>query len=769
MGVSSSRIEDDKAQLLCRERKRLIRQALDGRCSLAAAHVSYIQSLRDTGTALRKFVEPEIPLESSLYTSTSATPEPLALTDKSLSPFSYSSLSPSQHVETAEALSPTPSPPYSGRFHVNYAKTGRTTSTTVEERPPISVTATIRSASGTPKNSVPRSVDTPAFEAPSTAPITPAWDYFDFGLFHPIESQFSFQDGRTLNPGLDDADDLRRLREEEGIPDLEEEEERKEEYLDSEEDFNEPSAESLVRSFERRNDVFDSHSINTTPSLQSFRSIDKNMRLLNGEKGIAKDDMDEADERDTPDLTPLKTTPVVTAPTNEKTGPGKVPSSENRLAPKDFLSSIKEIEYLFLKASEAGKEVPRMLEANKVNHRPIFSETQVRRSNTSIFLRACLVCFEDPEHVPQEPTTNAIRYLTWHRSASSRSSSSRNPLGSTTKDGVADSSDILFDSFCMNSGSHASTLDRLYAWERKLYDEVKASGIIRREYDMKCKLLRHQDSKGEHSYKIDKTRAVVKDLHSRIRVSIHRIDSISKRIEVLRDTELQPQLMELIEGLSRMWEIMLEIHRLQFNIISIAYYSESSKVSIQSESHHQATILLEYNLNSLCSSFTKWIGAQKSYLQAINGWLHKCVFPLQQKTSRRKSMEFSARGVLAPPIFVTCTDWLSRLEALPYKEVADSIKGLAAVTTRFLPQQEKTHRKNLSSTFSMSRKATDVQRNEAPIDWNSGFEGLQSSLVVLFDQLNKFADSSVNMYVNLDKSIKEFQTSYDGTAVRKKM
>lgn len=25
----------------------------------------------------------------------------------------------------------------------------------------------------------------------------------------------------------------------------------------------------------------------------------------------------------------------------------------------------------------------------------------------------------------------------------------------------------------MNSGSHASTLDRLYAWERKLYDEVK--------------------------------------------------------------------------------------------------------------------------------------------------------------------------------------------------------------------------------------------------------------------------------------------------------
>lgn len=65
---------------------------------------------------------------------------------------------------------------------------------------------------------------------------------------------------------------------------------------------------------------------------------------------------------------------------------------------------------------------------------------------------------------------------------------------------------------------------------------------------MKCKILRQLESKGESSHKIDKTRAVVKDLHSRIRVAIHRIESISKRIEDLRDTELQPQLEELIEG-----------------------------------------------------------------------------------------------------------------------------------------------------------------------------------------------------------------------------
>jgi len=55
--------------------------------------------------------------------------------------------------------------------------------------------------------------------------------------------------------------------------------------------------------------------------------------------------------------------------------------------------------------------------------------------------------------------------------------------------------------------------------------------MVRREYDLKSKFLRQLESNAESSSKIDKTRSVVKDLHSRIKVAIHRIDSISKRIE----------------------------------------------------------------------------------------------------------------------------------------------------------------------------------------------------------------------------------------------
>lgn len=42
-----------------------------------------------------------------------------------------------------------------------------------------------------------------------------------------------------------------------------------------------------------------------------------------------------------------------------------------------------------------------------------------------------------------------------------------------TRDDISYSGSDFVEEFCMIAGSHTSTLDRLYAWERKLYDEVK--------------------------------------------------------------------------------------------------------------------------------------------------------------------------------------------------------------------------------------------------------------------------------------------------------
>lgn len=67
------------------------------------------------------------------------------------------------------------------------------------------------------------------------------------------------------------------------------------------------------------------------------------------------------------------------------------------------------------------------------------------------------------------------KVVTWNRSISSMSSSSRNPLGTAIEDRCSGRDCSFVEEFAMISGSHSSTLDRLYAWERKLYDEVKVS------------------------------------------------------------------------------------------------------------------------------------------------------------------------------------------------------------------------------------------------------------------------------------------------------
>ncbi|GAV72401.1 DUF632 domain-containing protein/DUF630 domain-containing protein [Cephalotus follicularis] len=754
MGISSSKLDEDKALQLCRERKKFIRQALDGRCSLATAHVMYIQSLRNTGTALRKFFELEAAIESSLYTSTAATPEPLVLTEKSISQFTFSSPTLSQPVDATENLSPSSSSPRSSQFHANHMRFGSFSSQKVEEKPPLHVTGTITTSS-TPENATPRSTETLEalpFEA-SMPSRTPAWDYFNF--FHPIDHQFSFQEGKGVNQGLENADDIRRLREEEGVPELEDEEEKASfhegrESQDSEDEFDEPPTDTLVRSFENLNRVHDRGVATSSPTVPSAGSVASEADFLNGEKSKS------------PDFSPLRSKPsAVTAPSDAQKTPVKEDCIGNKVAPKDIFSSMKDIEFLFIKASEAGKEVPRMLEANKLHFRPIITGKE-SGSVASKFLNACFSCRQDPSQVQEEPAQTVVKYLTWHRTASSRSSSSRNPLGINSKDEIEDLSNNLVENFCMISGSHASTLDRLYAWERKLYDEVKASEMVRRDYDSKCKILRQLESRGDSAHKIDKTRAVVKDLHSRIRVAIHRIDSISKRIEELRDKELQPQLEELIAGLSRMWEVMFECHKLQFHIISVAYNNGSTKVSVETESHRQFTMHLENELSSLSSSFTKWINALKSYLQAINEWLFKCVSVQQNSSKRKRRPQPPPLRNFGPPIYVTCGVWLDILDTLHKKEDADvnSIESLAAEITRFLPRQEKKPGKSGYHPYS-NHANENVLRDEPLEDWISGFDHFRSRLAMFLCQLYKYAEASVTKYAELEKDIQDAKGNYD--------
>ena len=104
-------------------------------------------------------------------------------------------------------------------------------------------------------------------------------------------------------------------------------------------------------------------------------------------------------------------------------------------------------------------------------------------------------------------------------------------------------------------------MDKLLAWENKLYDEVKAGELMKIEYQKNISLLNRQKRRGRNSEALEKTKAVVKYLHTRYMVDFQAMDSTSSKIHRFRDEQLYPNLVELVERMEKMWKSMFDFHR----------------------------------------------------------------------------------------------------------------------------------------------------------------------------------------------------------------
>ncbi|XP_010261248.1 PREDICTED: uncharacterized protein LOC104600112 isoform X1 [Nelumbo nucifera] len=713
MGCAISRAEKDEALRLCKERKRFIKQAIDSRYALAVAHLCYVQSLRNIGVALRRFAETEVLAESSL--STSATE-----LDKSPSHFSYPSPSPSHNAEATGSPMHNESPLSPPPSNLSYMRSGGTAAVTVTINPSFNNTSFVDDESS-------------AFPLPPPPPppeTDSSWDFFD-----PSDEMQSFR--FMEDNGFDFVNGLRQFREDEIVPFSEESGKKQTKIglrrntfagslqLECEQRPGQSSGNSAIESKGSGGlAITNGHSLNAT-------ILEKNTPVY--ETKLHKPDYNANGPAET-----LSSSAVLekSISQREKTGSQKDfceeredPSEFITHRAKDFLSSIKDIEHRFFRASESGKEVSRMLEANKI--RLNFSESRDLQQMTKI--------------------------ITWNRSTSSRSSSSKNPLATMSKDDIDDSGSDFVEEFCMIAGSHSSTLDRLYAWERKLYDEIKASESIRKEYDQKCDQLRHQFAKDVNPKVMDKTRAVIKDLHSRIGVAIHAVDSISKRIEKLRDEELQPQLVELIQGLIRMWKAMLECHHAQYITISLAYHAKGSTAGPpQGESYRQVLAQLQHEVECFGSSFADWNSAQRSYVEALNGWLQNCIRLPQERSKGRRA--FCPRRALAPPIFVLCLEWLAGIKALPSEELAGAIKTFASDLHSSMGQkvEEQQKKQGPSELDDNGESGTKDETDEKC----SNLSSICKSLTRVLHQLTKFAEASVKTYEDIRQGSESARLAY---------
>ncbi|EMS64692.1 hypothetical protein TRIUR3_13450 [Triticum urartu] len=310
-------------------------------------------------------------------------------------------------------------------------------------------------------------------------------------------------------------------------------------------------------------------------------------------------------------------------------------------------------------------------------------------SKASKFLATFLVCCREEVSIPKPPPQAEIKYLTWHRSVSSQLSPSKNPPGT-----------ILV--------VHTSTLDRLYAWETKLYDEVKLRG-----------LLPFGNAKCDSAF-----RPVAPSAGSMMR-----------------------NLDELIESLTMIWATMLQCHRHQHGIIKSLSSSCKLQIPFDSDSHCQTVALLSAELGKLRLNLQNWISSHKAYLRSINLWLHKCMKPLRKRKSSRKqnaaAVDVSLAECAVAPMFAAGETWMKLLDDLPTEDLEEAIECLVAGISRLLPRRLD---QRLDETVKDGEAEQEVPRDDAAAD-------LRSILVVFVDKLEAFSEVSVQKYLDLQRGV----------------
>ncbi|EEF41126.1 protein ALTERED PHOSPHATE STARVATION RESPONSE 1 [Ricinus communis] len=612
MGCVASKLEEEEEVVsICRERKRQLKLAVERRYTLAEAHCRYCQSLYAVAAAIKLFI---------------------ARHSSPTSPF----------LITFPPPCP-PSPPSTAEHNVitnpMFIQQGPSESTSHEaitcESCGSSTTTSDSSEEGTKEEEEREEEEKQSFgyfymqmQQPPIMPQSSQTDNFGWDFFNPFD---------TMRPEIisgyrrSSDDDLKVVREEEGIPDLEEEGDREEEEEEEDQrEGEEEEKEERVIEEKGKGDQLEESANNDV-----VKVVDGDVNNINNSNGSQGDQ---------------KGLTVIDIPEKGR----------------ELLDALKDIEDHFIRAYDSGKDVSRMLEANRV------------------YLQSGL------EEI-KENSTKFIQAITWQRStSSSKPSSCKSLVASSSKSTTnwTEYKNDLFDDYggMMDSGSHSLTLGRLYAWEKKLYEEVKAGDSTRKIYERKCARLRNQDVRGDE-LAMDKTRAAVKDLYARILVAIRSAESISKRIEKLRDEELQPQIVELLKGLTHTWKIMLESHETQNKILfEVKSFACPTNGKFCNDSHRLATLQLEAEIHNWRACFTEYVAAQKAYVEALHGWLTKFLVPEVELYSRgrRSAAPYRANG---PPLLVICHNWLSSMANLPDKAVSLALKSFSKDVRALWSQQ----------------------------------------------------------------------------------
>lgn len=261
-----------------------------------------------------------------------------------------------------------------------------------------------------------------------------------------------------------------------------------------------------------------------------------------------------------------------------------------------------------------------------------------------------------------------------------------------------------------SSKSLCSTLERLLAWEMKLYQEVKAREGVKIAHERKLSALQSQEYKGEDESKLNKTKASIQKLQSLIVVTSQAVSTTSTAIVGLRDAELVPQLIELCHGFMYMWRSMNQCHEVQNHVVQQVrgLVNRSTKGDSTSDLHRQATRDLEAAVSAWHTSFCRLIKFQRDFIQSLHQWFKLTLLPVN-------SEEVNSNASQPSDVYLVFDEWKLALDRLPDTVASEAIKSFINVVHSIsLKQAEemKVKKRTESASKELEKKASSLRSIE---------------------------------------------------------
>ncbi|CAN4125950.1 unnamed protein product [Withania somnifera] len=736
MGCTASKLDNEDTVRRCKDRRRLMKEVVYARHHLAAAHSDYCRSLRITGSALSTFAAGE-PLSVSDHT-----PAVLLHTTSSITsfktpapppppppPIRIPSPSPSLHPPQPPPFSPSPSPTIASSKlpHILSASSDsshhhrhRPQPPPVQQKKPVKLPHIL---SGSSLNSYNEDYTYDAKEN-STYSSTPsqASSVWNWEKFYPPSPPSSEYFERMHNKNNFDGDD---------------EDDKASNYTS----YSQYSQHHYHGKSNKQFDFFDTDSVNdeklTNGSVKDQKKVGENKQIYGGGHHLSNwkseaereelqcsewgdhdhystttssdEDDEEVEDEIRSGVGPTRSNFESTCSVkNEEgcnvnvssksfsgkksdkmseedggsssmswgNGNGEVEMVSDRsivVRHKDLAEIVDAIKEYFDKAASAGEQVSEMLETGRA---------QLDRSFKQL-----------KKTVYHSSGVFSTISSTW---------SSKPPLAVKYR----------FEPSSIDESSHrslCSTLERLLAWEKKLYQEVKAREGVKIEHEKKLATLQSQEGRGDDEAKLDKTKASIKRLQSLMVVTLQAVSTTSSAIIGLRDSDLVPQLVELCHGFMYMWKSMNQFHQVQNDIVQQVrgLINRATKGQSTSDLHRQATRDLESAVSAWHSSFCRLIKFQRDFIRSLHGWFKLTLVSVNSELTNGNK-EFSDS-------FMFCDEWKLALDRIPDTVASEAIKSfINVVHSIYVKQTEelKIKKRTESASKELEKKASSVRSIE---------------------------------------------------------